>query len=537
MQPDSAQHLRVLCGSHTHAVDIIVGMADSPTTTSPPLPPAPPPDPRTPRSSQDPPPPTGPLLSQPKPPPRPLPHRWLPATLAVGVVAAATIGRVPLASVGTAAFVVACAAVLRLTNAVASRSGRWCLLGSVGFALLLVARTDPRLAVFNAITSVLLLVVAAIGPARIYDWKPLQLMNDALSIAFQPFVMLGDLVVPTGAGVAASPTNRSDRRQLAIGILQGSVIAVPLLIVLAALLGSADAVFADLLSRGQFDAGQLWYAALRFSVGAVVILVLLGRTVRPRTAVPPAGISLDRIPTLVVLGALNGIFALFVIAQLYALTSAGEQILVDAGLTYRDYARQGFFQLLWVSGLTLLALLSLRSAAERWFTGDRWFRWSSLTTIVLTFGVVAVAFGRLQLYIADDGLTPLRFYSSVFSIWVAMGFVIVAVRLIGWRSSIAWTLPALVASGFVALAALNVVNPEARIADNLVARQDPDVVIHMQKLTADGQLVMARRFDEINSVWAADVAEQLCAEVPADEDWLSWNLGRSRARSALLELC
>ena len=452
-------------------------------------------------------------------------------------MAAATVGRVPLASLGTALLIVACAVALRATNAVTSRSGRWCLLFSVSFAFLLAVRTDPRLVAFNVIAAVLLLIVAAIGPSRIYDWKPLQLCNDALSIAFQPFVMLGDLAAPgTDTGTDA-PVHRSERRRLVIGLIQGAVIAVPLLIVLAALLVSADAVFADLLSRGQFDAGQLWYAALRFSVGSIAILVLLGRTVRSRTEVPATGISLDRLPTLVVLGALNAIFGLFVVAQLYALTSAGEQILIDAGLTYRDYARQGFFQLLWVSGLTLLVLLSLRSAAEGWFGGDRWFRWSSLTTIVLTFGVVVVAFGRLQLYIADDGLTPLRFYSSVFSIWVAIGFVIVAVRLLGWRASTAWTLPALVASGLMVLVVLNLINPEARIADNLVARQDADVVIHMQKLTADGQLVMARDLDQINLTWRGAVATQLCRNVPADDQWLSWNLGRSRARSTLLELC
>ena len=407
----------------------------------------------------------------------------------------------------------------------------------MGFAFLLAVRTDPRLVAFNLIAAALLLLVAVVGAERIHDWQPLQLLNDALSIALQPFLMLAGLAVPVTSDIPGAPTSRSERRQLLIGVLQGSVIAVPLLIVLAALLGSADAVFADLLSRGRFDVGQLWYAALRFSVGAVVILVLLGRTVRARSAVPRTGISLDRTPTLVVLGALNAIFALFVVAQLYALSSAGEQILVDAGLTYRDYARQGFFQLLWVAGLTLLSLLSLRSAAEGWFVGDRWFRWSSLTTIVLTFGVVVVAFGRLQLYIADDGLTPLRFYSSVFSIWVATGFVIVAVRLLGWHPPIAWTLPALVASGLMVLAVLNVINPEARIADNLVARQDADVEIHMQHLTADGLLVLADDLGEINPAWADDVAARLCENVPEDDSWLSWNLGRSRARSALLELC
>jgi len=135
----------------------------------------------------------------------------------------------------------------------------------MGFAFLLTVRTDPRLVAFNLIAAALLLLVAVVGAERIHDWQPLQLLNDALSIAWQPFLMLGDLAVPVPNDIPEAPTSRSERHQLLIGILQGSVIAVPLLIVLAALLGSADAVFADLLSRGRFDVGQLWYAALRRS--------------------------------------------------------------------------------------------------------------------------------------------------------------------------------------------------------------------------------------------------------------------------------
>ncbi len=451
------------------------------------------------------------------------------------MAAAAVVGRVPIASVGTALLFAALAAALHFTGSVTARSGRWCLLAATGFALLLVLRTDPRLVAFNALAATLLLMMAVIGSERLLDWRPLELLNDALSIAIQPFLMLGDLLPrPSDAAVEVS-LDRSARRELAVGLLQGSVIAVPLLIVLAALLGSADVIFADLLSRGQFDATQLWYAALRFSVGAIVVLVLIGRTTRERSEVPLAAVALARTPTLVVLAALNAIFALFVVAQLYALTSAGEQILTEAGLTYSDYARQGFFQLLWVSGLTLLVLLSLRSAAASWFRTDRWFRWSSLATVVLTIGVVVVALGRLQLYIADFGLTPLRFYSSVFSVWVAFGFVLVAARLVGWRAETAWTSPALVASGLVMLVGLNLANPEARIADDLMGRSDVGSAIHL--LTADGLVVVAQRFDEIDPEATDEVAARLCADVPSNDSLLSWNLGRSRARSALLELC
>lgn len=464
-----------------------------------------------------------------------MPDGWLPATVAVGVVAAAIVGMVPMASVGTSLLLVAIAAALFFTKSVTTRMSRWSLLAAVGFALLLMVRTDPRLVTFNLMATGLFLLIAVIGPERLLDWRPLELLNDACSIAIQPFLLTGIALRPSVGAPFDPRPDRTARRQLALGILQGAVIAIPLVIVLAALLGSADAVFAELLSNGQFDASALWYAALRFSVGAIAVLVLIGRTTRSRSHVLPAGFDLDRTPTMVVLAALNAIFALFVAAQLYALTGAGEQILTEAGLTYSDYARQGFFQLLWVSGLTMIVLLSLRSASSAWSRSDRWFRWSSLAAVVLTIGVVVVALGRLQLYIADFGLTPLRFYSTVFSVWVAFGFVLVAARLVGWRAETAWTMPALVASGLVVLIGLNVANPEARIAVDLVDRTDIGSAV--DQLTGDGQSVIAERLDDMAPSTALDATQSLCENVPDDDDWLSWNLGRSRARSALLELC
>lgn len=440
-----------------------------------------------------------------------------------------------MASLGTSLLFVAIAAALFFTKSVTTRMGRWSLLAAVGFALLLMIRTDPRLVTFNLMATWLFLLIAVIGPERLLDWRPLQLLNDVCSIAIQPFLLTGSALRPSLGGPFGPRPDRTARRQLAVGILQGAVIAAPLVVVLAALLGSADVVFAELLSNGQFDASALWYAALRFSVGAIAALVLIGRTTRLRSQVLPAGIDLDRTPTLVVLVALNAIFTLFVAAQLYALTGAGEQILTEAGLTYSDYARQGFFQLLWVSGLTMIVLLSLRSASSTWSRSDRWFRWSSLATVVLTIGVVVVALGRLQLYIADFGLTPLRFYSTVFSVWVAFGFVLVAARLVGWRSETAWTMPALIASGLVVLIGLNIANPEARIAVDLVDRTDIGSAV--DQLSGDGQFVIAERLDDMAPSTAVGATVSLCENVPDDDDWLSWNLGRSRARSALLELC
>ena len=58
-----------------------------------------------------------------------------------------------------------------------------------------------------------------------------------------------------------------------------------------------------------------------------------------------------------------GVLALFVVSQLVALTDAGDRLVESAGLTPAEYARSGFFQLCWATGLVLAFLWLVRSLA------------------------------------------------------------------------------------------------------------------------------------------------------------------------------
>ena len=56
------------------------------------------------------------------------------------------------------------------------------------------------------------------------------------------------------------------------------------------------------------------------------------------------------------LGVLDALFLAFVAVQATVLFGGHAHVLETEGLTYAEYARQGFWQLLWVSALTLLVL-------------------------------------------------------------------------------------------------------------------------------------------------------------------------------------
>ena len=65
------------------------------------------------------------------------------------------------------------------------------------------------------------------------------------------------------------------------------------------------------------------------------------------------------------LGVLDALFLAFVAVQATVLFGGHRHVLETEGLTYAEYARQGFWQLLWVSALTLLVLSAVIRVAGR----------------------------------------------------------------------------------------------------------------------------------------------------------------------------
>jgi len=127
----------------------------------------------------------------------------------------------------------------------------------------------------------------------------------------------------------------------------------------------------------------------------------------------------------VVVGSLAALFGVFAVAQLVALSSGGRHVIRTAGLTYAEYARSGFFQLLAVAAITLVALLGLRAVADLSAPADRRrFTTLALAVVGLTLVIVVVALRRLGLYQQAFGLTMLRLYSSIFAVWVGLVLVL-----------------------------------------------------------------------------------------------------------------
>ncbi|TMC32882.1 MAG: DUF4173 domain-containing protein, partial [Chloroflexi bacterium] len=245
-------------------------------------------------------------------------------------------------------------------------------------------------------------------------------------------------------------------------IARGVLIAAPIAAVLAALLASADPVFASFFNLN-IDVGQLVLDVIYVVIGSLAAAGLLRLAASmPVERVDGPSWRLGATEALVVLVILDAVFAAFALAQVLAATGAAAGTLRNAGVTYSDYARSGFFQLLWVSGITLAVLILFsRITAFRVRSSKLAFLVLAEVAIALTMMISVVAFRRLSLYEEAYGFTMLRLYSHVFAVWLGVVFLLLAADFLGvWRSR-RWFAGATATSACVLLLGLNVANPEA----------------------------------------------------------------------------
>jgi hypothetical protein len=267
-------------------------------------------------------------------------------------------------------------------------------------------------------------------------------------------------------------------------VARGLLIATPVAVVVAALLASADPVFASFLTLN-LDFGQLLADAFFVLVGSLVMAGLLrSAAAEPLDRVDGPLWRLGATEGLVVLAVLDAIFATFALAQGIAATGAAGATLRAAGVTYADYARSGFFQLLWVAGITLVVLvLFSRITALNQPSSKRAFVVLAEIAIVLTLLIVAVASMRLSLYENAYGFTMLRLYSHLFAGWVAVVFLLLAADLGGVFRRHRWFVGATAMTALALLLVLNIANPEAVVARFNVDRATSTGKLDPQYLT------------------------------------------------------
>ena len=145
-------------------------------------------------------------------------------------------------------------------------------------------------------------------------------------------------------------------------------------------------------------------------------------------------IRLGAIEAATILIAVDLLFGVFVVLQL-AYLFGGQDTLAATGLPYAQYARSGFFELVWVAVLAggLLAIVHAVAARRTAALVGAGLALAGLTAVVL-----ASALLRLRIYQDAYGWTELRFYVLAAIVWLAIGIAITVALLA--RDRMRWLL-------------------------------------------------------------------------------------------------
>ena len=225
------------------------------------------------------------------------------------------------------------------------------------------------------------------------------------------------------------------RRGQLLVALRSVGITVGLLLVFGLLFASADRVFARLMPRVEADLlpGQVVVGVLVAVVAAALAHLALAPPSWSDARLAPRPAA-KRGEWLLPVLALDAMVLLFVTVQVGALLGGHRHVLETEGLTYAEYAREGFAQLVVVTALTLVVVAVAARRAPRETPRDRLVSRLALGALCVgTLGVVASALRRMDLYVDAFGLTRLRVFVTVTEIALAAVFVLLLVAGIRWR--------------------------------------------------------------------------------------------------------
>jgi hypothetical protein len=318
----------------------------------------------------------------------------------------------------------------------------------------------------------------------------------------------------------------------------GVCLALPPLLLFGALFMSADVVFArfikDLL---RIDLQQLMADLIPITLLAWICAgflqgLLIRRTTEPAELPAPTTNRFGPLELGVALGLVNALFALFIVFQVRYLFGGSQLVEVTPGLTYAEYARRGFFELVAVAALALPMLL-----VGDWLLGENsrsGFRRLAWLSVLLLACVLASALHRMRLYQHEYGWTEQRFYVTAFMGWLALVLVWFGLSVLrGHRERF---VAGAVAGGVALLVVLHALNPDAFIVRHNLAQTRSARgfdAAYAARLSLDALPPLVEVWPQLDSHAQGVIEERLVRRLQRQgDDWRLWSWSRHQARAA-----
>ena len=189
-------------------------------------------------------------------------------------------------------------------------------------------------------------------------------------------------------------------------VLKSILIVIPVVLIVLILLSSADLVFASIfkdivkifenISYEDIIVRIILFFCLFLYLGSLLYYI---KTKKMEVPTNSKGIKLEEFTMKLLLTILNGIYIIFNGIQIFSL---GFHKLPE-NITYAQYARTGFFQLMLISFINIAIILISKNTKE-----SKYIKGMNLFMVLLTFLIIISSFYRMVLYEQVYGYTLLR---------------------------------------------------------------------------------------------------------------------------------
>lgn len=353
----------------------------------------------------------------------------------------------------------------RAERLVSRETGAW-LVTAVLFALGFTWRNSDTLLALDFLATIGALGMAAVSSSNAGAALFARRLRDTLiaGVTVVKGVLAGILPLAFREALAAAEAKQIGGRF--VPLLRAAAISFALLLVFGALLRGADPIFASLVRLPNVDVdvivshvfviGFFTWVVGGWSRAAVIVRS------DPRGGATALPFRFGMLDITMALGTLNVLFAAFVLTQLGWFFGGERFLQARTGLTAAAYARQGFFELVWVVALVVPVLVGTRAILQPGRALARRHTALSLPIIGLLGAIIVSAALRLKMYVHFYGLTTDRLYALVFMGWLTVVLVWLALTVLrDWgRPFVAGA----TISGLAVLVLLNLGDPDAFVA-------------------------------------------------------------------------
>ena len=400
----------------------------------------------------------------------------------------------------------------------------WAIVLSIGFA-----QTDNEgLHVFVLLADAMLLglAVITIGAER---WRELS----ARLLAAVPFLAPFRVVASTAFEVAVAP--RSVRSPRARSVIRGSFLALPLAVVLIALLASADPIirwstdrFVEWLPDWSFPPRVLFFMfLLTLTLGANALGIRQIAAKLPHFPTVANRVSIGLTEQRMVLWSAVVILWLFVVLQVSYFVHPPPAV-TGTGVTFAEFARRGFGELSFAVTLVgaIIILLHYTRPADTTERDRMILRRLEFALIIALELILISAFRRVVLYEQVYDFTEARVLAQAYMIGMAL-----ALAALTWevaRGAISIDFGRRVAE--IALGVFTILvfwNYESWIVNKNVDRAAVGAkfdALYLTRLSADATPALIRRLPDIPAPQRIIIGDKLaCKRRPVAGRWFEYN--------------